>query len=89
VGASHARLTANHATGNAPTGPTPFSGGVIVISGKCFGGADPTYDQVDHTIVGGNVPADIEYDGTGHHNTFSQNGAPVTMVTPLDCGGGG
>lgn len=88
VGASHTRLTANQAKGNVASGDSLGSGGIFVISAVCFGGADPTYVQVDHSILGGNGGFDLVYDGSGHHNTFFANGVAPTIIGSL-CGGGG
>jgi hypothetical protein len=65
--------------------PTVVSGGIAVISSICLGGADPTYVQVDNSVVRGNSPRDIVYDGTGTHNTFFANGVAKTLVPPLVC----
>ncbi|MEX1007298.1 MAG: hypothetical protein WD271_05580 [Acidimicrobiia bacterium] len=44
-----------------------------MISGATFGGADPTYLQIDNNAATGNFPVDLLWDGTGHHVTFFHN----------------
>jgi parallel beta-helix repeat protein len=73
MGANHARLTANTATGNSPGGPTFLpSGGLVIVSGVLVGGPNESYIQSDHNVLSGGPP-DLFWDTFGQFITFSQN----------------
>jgi hypothetical protein len=72
-GASESVLLGNRANNNRPSGPSVFSGGIVVASSVIAGGADPANDQVRRNHAHGNSPRDILYDGTGSGNTFTGN----------------
>jgi parallel beta-helix repeat protein len=78
LGARGMEVTANHLSGNVPSGPTRISGGVVVstdpyLGGPWFGG---TQKPKDNTVIanhfGRNKP-DIFYDGSGSGNQFRAN----------------
>ena len=43
LGASGMEVTGNQISGNVPSGPTPFSGGVVVSTDPFFGGTAETH----------------------------------------------
>jgi nitrous oxidase accessory protein NosD len=70
AGAHDNRVTGNRITGNVPSGPTEFSGGVAVVTD--FLGAAPNNNLVQGNVVLGNDP-DLFWDGTGSGNRFRHN----------------
>ena len=72
-GASDSVLLGNRADNNQPSGPSVFSGGIVVASSVIAGGADPTNDRIGRNHARGNSPLDVLYDGTGSGNTFAGN----------------
>jgi len=72
-GASHSSLRANWTNGNRPSGPSVFSGGIVVASAAPAGGADPVGDLVKRNHAHRNSPFDILYDGSGSGNRFVKN----------------
>ena len=76
VGATHVRVTANHAAGNTPSGPTDVSGGLLVASAETvFGaGADESFVRVDNNNLNDNAPStDLTWDGVGKSVRFAHN----------------
>jgi len=69
-GARGVEVTGNTIAGNVPTGPSIFSGGVVVVSG--FGGTAPRDNSVVANSFGRNQP-DIFWDGSGSGNRFAKN----------------
>ena len=77
-------VTANHLSGNIPSGPTPVSGGVVVATNP-YGdgsGAKPTNNSVIGNTFGRNKP-DIFYDGSGSGNSFVGNLCNTSVPTRL------
>ena len=73
LGASGMEVTANHLSGNVPSGPTPVSGGVVVSTNPYFGGSPkPTNNSVTGNTFGPNKP-DIFWDKSGSGNRFFGN----------------
>jgi len=72
-GASHSVLMNNVARGNRPTGPSVFSGGIVVASSIPAGGANPVGNLIKGNTAHSNSPFDILYDGSGSGNTFTGN----------------
>ena len=72
-GASHSSLWQNWTNGNRPSGPSAFSGGIIVASAAPAGGGDPVGDLVRRNHAHRNSPFDILYDGSGSGNRFVRN----------------
>jgi nitrous oxidase accessory protein NosD len=60
----------NQVLDNTPTGPTAYTGGVVVAEG--FAGTAPTNNLVTNNVVLGNSP-DIFWDETGTGNQFVDN----------------
>jgi parallel beta-helix repeat protein len=88
LGASGMEVTANHLSGNVPSGPTRISGGVVVstdpyLGGPWFGG---TQKPKDNTVIanhfGRNKP-DIFYDGSGSGNQFRANYCDTSVPSSL------
>ncbi|MDX6550763.1 MAG: hypothetical protein QOJ31_1447 [Gaiellales bacterium] len=73
VGAHSTVLHDNTITNNVPGGATAFSGGLVMISAKPFGGLALRHNRVAHNTLSGNSPFDIFYDGSGGDNTFTDN----------------
>jgi nitrous oxidase accessory protein NosD len=71
AGGTHVLVGLNTITGNRPSGPSPLSGGVTLVSAKPFGGSVETDNLVRYNTFSGNKP-DIKWDGQGansfHHN---------------------
>src|SRR5215212_4194078 len=73
MGASGMEVTANHLSGNVPSGPTPVSGGVVVSTNPFGdGSAEPRNNSVTGNHFGHNKP-DIFWDESGSGNRFVGN----------------
>jgi parallel beta-helix repeat protein len=79
-GARGVEVTGNHIAGNVPTGPTIFSGGVVVVRG--LSGTAPRDNSVVANDFGRNKP-DIFYDGSGSGNLFRANHCNTSVPTRL------
>jgi parallel beta-helix repeat protein len=75
-GAQGVEVTGNTIAGNVPTGPSIFSGGVVVVRG--FGGTAPTNNSVVANSFGRNQP-DIFWDGSGSGNRFAKNSCNTSV----------
>jgi parallel beta-helix repeat protein len=83
LGASGMEVTANHLSGNIPSGPTPVSGGVVVSTNPFGGGsAKPRNNSVTGNTFGRNKP-DIFWDGSGSGNSFVANLCNTSVPTRL------
>jgi hypothetical protein len=73
LGASGMEVTANHLSGNVPSGPTAVSGGVVVAVDPYVDGATkPRNNSVIGNHFGRNKP-DIFWDKSGSGNRFAGN----------------
>jgi hypothetical protein len=72
-GAQRTSLIANVSQGNVPSGASIGSGGILVVSSKAIGGADPSHDLVARNIATGNQAYDIFWDQSGAGNRFPDN----------------
>jgi parallel beta-helix repeat protein len=73
LGASGMEVSANHLSGNVPSGPTPVSGGVVVSTNPFGdGSAAPKNNSVTGNHFGYNKP-DIYWDKSGSGNRFVGN----------------
>jgi nitrous oxidase accessory protein NosD len=72
LGARGMEVTANHISGNVPSGPTRISGGVVVATDPWFGTTKPKNDSVIGNHFGRNKP-DIYWDKSGSGNVFRAN----------------
>jgi Right handed beta helix region len=79
-GAQGVEVTGNHISGNVPSGPTIFSGGVVAVSG--FGGTAPRDNTVVDNTFGNNEP-DIFWDGSGSGNRFTPNSCNTSVPARL------
>ena len=70
LGARGMEIKSNHIIHNVPSGPTEFSGGVLVVSG--FGGTPPTNNTIISNTILRNKP-DIFWDKSGSGNRFKPN----------------
>jgi nitrous oxidase accessory protein NosD len=71
-GSDHVRVVHNRITGNHPKGPSPISGGVVLITSVAAPVA-PVDNLVKHNVILHNAPFDVIYDGTGSDNRFVDN----------------
>jgi nitrous oxidase accessory protein NosD len=69
----------NVVNGNASTHPSIAHGGIVMISTKFLGGADPTSNTIRDNSVHGNRPFDIFWDGKGHGNKVVDNDCAWAM----------
>src|ERR671913_1458534 len=73
LGTTDMEVTANHLSGNVPSGPTAVSGGVVVSTDPFFGETiKPTNNSVIGNHFGRNKP-DIFWDESGSGNSFLGN----------------
>jgi parallel beta-helix repeat protein len=79
-GARGVEVTGNNIAGNIPTGPTIFSGGVIMKCG--LGGTAPRDNSVVANNFGRNKP-DIFWDGSGPNNRFATNNCNTSVPARL------
>jgi parallel beta-helix repeat protein len=83
LGASGMEVTANHLSGNVPSGPTPVSGGVVVSTGPFGGGTTkPMNNSVIGNHFGRNKP-DIFWDESGSGNRFLGNLCDTSVPSSL------
>jgi nitrous oxidase accessory protein NosD len=75
LGAQHSVARDNVIRNNVASGPSPFSGGFLLLSAKPFSptGHNPAFDRITRNHLSGNQPDDIIWDGTGAGNAFSGN----------------
>jgi hypothetical protein len=88
LGASGMEVTANHLSGNVPSGPTAISGGVAVSTdpyfrGTPFGGRQKPKDNTVATNHFGPNKPDIYWDKSGTGNRFIANYCDTSMPTSL------
>jgi hypothetical protein len=69
-GARGVEISGNHILHNVPSGPTDFSGGVVVVRG--FGRTPPTDNSLIGNTILNNRP-DIFWDKSGSDNRFVGN----------------
>jgi parallel beta-helix repeat protein len=83
LGASGMEVTANHLSGNVPSGPTPVSGGVVVSTNPFGdGSAQPRNNSVIGNHFGHNKP-DIFWDKSGSGNSFLGNLCDTSVPSSL------
>lgn len=73
IGTHRLVLAENRVFGNAPSGPSAFSGGIALVSGEPLGGAAPTNNRIARNTAFDNEPADIFWDESGNANRFVRN----------------
>jgi nitrous oxidase accessory protein NosD len=71
LGAQHSTVHDNTIRNNVASGPSPFSGGLLLLSAGP--GHDAAFDTVTGNHLSGNSPFDILWDGAGAGNVFSGN----------------
>jgi parallel beta-helix repeat protein len=84
-GAHRITLVGNTASGNQPSGPTPGSGGIIVLTEPGFPTA--TDNLIEHNTAFGNLPFDLLWDQQGT-NTFTGNRCGTSNPDGLCVSGG-
>jgi nitrous oxidase accessory protein NosD len=83
LGARDMEVTANHLSGNVPSGPSAVSGGVVVATDPFFGETiKPTNNSVVGNHFGRNKP-DIFWDETGSGNRFVGNLCNTSVPSSL------
>jgi parallel beta-helix repeat protein len=83
LGARGMEVTANHLSGNVPSGPTPVSGGVVVAMDPFFGG---TIKPMNNSVIGnhfGRNKPDIFWDESGSGNRFVGNLCDTSVPSSL------
>ncbi len=80
AGTNDVTLHQNEIKDNRPTGPTDFSGGVVLISGDQ--GTPPTDNVVTGNFIAQNDP-DIFWDGTGTGNVLQPNRCVTSVPAGL------
>jgi parallel beta-helix repeat protein len=82
-GTTDMEVTGNHLSGNVPSGPTAFSGGVVVSTDPAFGGsAKLRNNSVIGNHFGRNKP-DIFWDKSGSGNRFVGNLCNTSVPSSL------
>jgi parallel beta-helix repeat protein len=82
-GTTEMEVSANHLSGNVPSGPTAFSGGVVVSTDPAFGGsAKLRNNSVTGNHFGRNKP-DIFWDKSGSGNSFLGNLCDTSVPSSL------
>jgi parallel beta-helix repeat protein len=82
-GTTEMEVTANHLSGNVPSGPTAVSGGVVVSTDPAFGGsAKLRNNSVIGNHFGRNKP-DIFWDKSGSGNRFLGNLCDTSVPSSL------
>ena len=76
-------VSGNWVTNNHAGGPSLVSGGIVVLSTKFTGGADPTNNTVRDNYLDHNKPADIVWDGTGTGNKIRDNNCDTSLPPHL------
>jgi parallel beta-helix repeat protein len=79
-GAGNTTVSRNTVTRNRPSGPSLFSGGIVVIRGP--GGTAPSGDVISRNVVRRNRPKDLFWDGSGTVR-FSRNTCGSSQPTRL------
>jgi nitrous oxidase accessory protein NosD len=83
LGTTDMEVTANHLSGNVPSGPTAVSGGVVVSTDPAFGGsAKLRNNSVTGNHFGRNKP-DIFWDESGTGNRFLGNLCDTSVPSRL------
>jgi hypothetical protein len=83
LGARDMEVTANHLSGNVPSGPTVVSGGVVVATDPFFGETiKPQNNTVTGNHFGRNKP-DIFWDGSGTGNVLRPNYCDTSIPARL------
>jgi parallel beta-helix repeat protein len=80
LGGSAMEVTVNHLSGNVPSGPTRFSGGVVVSTDR--GLTKPRNNSVTGNHFGHNKP-DIFWDKSGSGNSFLGNLCDTSVPSSL------
>jgi hypothetical protein len=74
VGVRDSVAARNVIRNNAPSGPSLFSGGLLLVSAAPIdGGNDPMNDRIVHNTLLGNSRVDVLWDQTGSGNVFAHN----------------
>lgn len=73
AGPDRVTLWRNEVFGNRPSTPSPFAGGIVVVSSTAAGGDEPNDNLIKRNIAFGNRPADIVWDESGTGNEFLRN----------------
>ena len=83
AGVHNTLVSGNWVNDNSPSGPSIFSGGIVVASTKANGGTDPTNNTVRGNTLDHNKSSDIVWDGTGSGNVISENSCDTSTPPHL------
>ncbi len=73
AGTDRVTVRGNKVFGNAPSVPSPFAGGIVVVSSAMAGGDEPNDNRIVRNVAFRNDPADIVWDESGTGNEFLSN----------------
>ncbi len=73
LGTRDVTIIDNRVNRNQRSGPSVFSGGIMLASSKDSGGSNPIRNRIETNLAKRNRPADLIWDGTGSDNRFVNN----------------
>ena len=73
AGTDRVTVRRNKVFGNSPGVPSPFAGGIVVVSSATVGGDEPNDNLIKKNVAFRNEPADIVWDESGTGNEFLRN----------------
>lgn len=73
AGADRVRVSRNKVLGHEASGPSAFTGGIVVVSSAIAGGDDPNDNRIVRNKAFGNEPFGLFCDGSGTGNRFRAN----------------
>ncbi|MGH3029810.1 MAG: right-handed parallel beta-helix repeat-containing protein, partial [Gaiellaceae bacterium] len=73
AGADRVRVWRNKVLGHEASGPSPFTGGIVVVSSATAGGDDPSNNRIIRNTAFRNEPFDVFWDESGTGNRFRAN----------------
>jgi hypothetical protein len=85
VGVHDTRVTNNEVSINRPSGPSPVSGGIVMLSPPEQPGVIPKNNTIRDNMLHNNSPFDLFSDGSGTGNRFLDNEC-ATSQPPGLCG---
>jgi parallel beta-helix repeat protein len=73
AGADQVRVLRNKVLGHEASGPSAFTGGIVVVSSATVGGDDPNDNRIVRNTAFRNEPFDVFWDESGTGNLFRAN----------------
>ncbi len=84
VGVTDSIVAHNTILNNVPSGGSPFSGGLVLVSNAPSGGTTNTTNvHVFGNTLHGNSPLDVLWDGLGTGNTFTNNSCSTSSPSSI------